>query len=129
MLGQGSITKEPYDGQAAWEKYRAPDAIAEEVHRQLRLAYGLAPDQIWPGPPRYVVYRDWTADPFGGECHAWRAGERSDEIRRRLIRLDPSAPVHVCGEAYSTFQGWVEGALESADYMLEQVFDLPPLHV
>jgi hypothetical protein len=32
--------------------------------------------------------------------------------------------VHICGEAYSAYQGWVEGALTSAEVMLQQAFGL-----
>ena len=28
---------------------------------------------------------------------------------------DPSLPIHLCGEVFSRSQGWVEGALETAD--------------
>jgi len=35
-------------------------------------------------------------------------------------------PVHVCGEAYSQEQGWVEGALQTAEIMLTKYFSLPP---
>jgi hypothetical protein len=30
----------------------------------------------------------------------------------------------VCGEAYSRNQGWVEGALETTELMLQEHFDL-----
>jgi monoamine oxidase len=32
--------------------------------------------------------------------------------------------VHICGEAYSVTQGWVEGALQTAERMLEEHFGL-----
>jgi hypothetical protein len=34
-------------------------------------------------------------------------------------------PVYVCGEAYSWFQAWIEGALMSAERMLQDHFALP----
>jgi monoamine oxidase len=35
--------------------------------------------------------------------------------------------VYICGEAYSNNQGWVEGALTSAELMLKESFKLPHL--
>ena len=34
----------------------------------------------------------------------------------------PSENVYICGEAYSNNQGWVEGALQTAQLMLEEHF-------
>jgi monoamine oxidase len=36
----------------------------------------------------------------------------------------PNEQVHVCGEAYSEQQGWVEGAFCVAERMLQEHFDL-----
>ena len=33
--------------------------------------------------------------------------------------------LYSCGEAWSTHQGWVEGALETSDNILERDFGLP----
>ena len=34
--------------------------------------------------------------------------------------------VYICGEAYSINQGWVEGALQTAELMLDEHFGLKP---
>jgi hypothetical protein len=39
---------------------------------------------------------------------------------------DADLPLYICGEAYSDAQGWVEGALQTADLMLAK-FGLSPL--
>ena len=43
-------------------------------------------------------------------------GLTSDRIAERVF---------LCGEAYSVSQGWVEGALNTAERMLEEHFGLP----
>jgi hypothetical protein len=64
--------------------------------------------------------RDWSKPPFGAGCHAWLPGARSWEIRPRLRAFglaDANAGLknaHICGEAYSDYQGFIEGALRSA---------------
>jgi monoamine oxidase len=95
--------------------------IVREVQRQLALAHGLTclPEPSW------ARYHDWTQDPFGAGWHVWRPGVRFWEVMPALRR--PSGEeVSICGEAYSLRQGWVEGALQSAELMLQERFGLPP---
>ena len=73
--------------------------------------------------PYYAVFTDWTADPFGGGWHFWDIGIDSSRVRRQMRKPFAELPLHVCGEAWSSQQGWVEGALESADEVLS--FFLP----
>ncbi len=75
--------------------------------------------------------RDWGREPFGGACHVWKPGSRSEDLMGRLqaFSLDGSKRskrnLHVCGEAYSDYQGFIEGALRSADRALATM-GLPP---
>ena len=43
-----------------------------------------------------------------------------------MQRPIPDISLHVCGEAWSTQQGWVEGALETADAVLERQLQVSP---
>ena len=47
-------------------------------------------------------------------------------VEERMMQPVPGVPVHVCGEAYSHDQGWVEGALEVTERMLQTHLDLEP---
>lgn len=63
--------------------------------------------------------RDWSRPPFGAGCHAWAPGAKSWEVRDRLTGFgfkerEDIKNLHVCGEAYSDYQGFIEGALRSA---------------
>ena len=63
--------------------------------------------------------RAWGKDDhIGAGCHAWKPRAKSWEVREHLkaFALDGAkeARVHVCGEAYSDYQGFIEGALRSA---------------
>jgi monoamine oxidase len=53
---------------------------------------------------------------------------RSHEVAERILQPIPGWPVHVCGECWSHEQGWVEGALQTAESMLQQHFGLPAVH-
>jgi len=70
--------------------------------------------------------RDWSRPPFGGAAHAWRPGHDAVEVARRLqafglVGREGITNVHVCGEAYSDFQGFIEGALRSAQACVDRV--------
>ena len=107
----------------------ASAALVAELQNQLRELHGLSSlanaDAADIVPPYAVKFRDWTGDPFGGGWHFWKIGARSKEVAARMRQPAPPHPVYVCGEAWSHQQGWVEGALESADDLLENVLGLP----
>jgi hypothetical protein len=62
--------------------------------------------------------RDWGKDPYGAAVHVWRPRARPAEVaeRFRAFALEGGAVpnVHICGDAYSDFQGFMEGAIRSA---------------
>ncbi len=51
---------------------------------------------------------------------------RSPHVKEQILKPADS-PVYICEEAYSDAQGWVEGALQTADMMLEKWFEVPVL--
>lgn len=106
-----------------WAKYKAPARMVDEVQRQLAVIHGLqfTPDVI------SASFKDWGDDPFGGGWNSWNIGVQSADVKSKILKPDPGSPVFVCGEAYSDAQGWVEGALETAELMLEKHFHIPPL--
>ena len=105
-----------------WFRYQASEAMVAEVNRQLGLIHGLS----YTPEVRNAAFRDWGDDPFGGGWNSWNIGVRSPEVKRRIIQPNDGQPVYICGEAYSDAQGWVEGALQTADMMLAK-FGLKPL--
>lgn len=94
--------------------------MVEHAQEQIRTLHGVeyVPDPIG------ARYHDWTRDPYGGGWHAWKAGYRYWEVMKRMRRPVDGEDVFVCGEAYSNNQGWVEGALQVAERMLEEHFGL-----
>ena len=74
--------------------------------------------------PYTAAYHDWSDDPYGAGWHAWKAGTRFWEIMPKVRKPLPDEEVFICGEAYSINQGWVEGALQTAELMLEEHFGL-----
>lgn len=71
---------------------------------------------------------DWAVNPFGGGVNFWNAGVDVSEVYWDMMQPFGSAaddlPIYVVGEGYSVFQGWVEGALWTAEAVLEDKFGL-----
>jgi monoamine oxidase len=51
---------------------------------------------------------------------------RSWEVKKAIVQPADEVPMYICGEAYSDAQGWVEGALQTAEDMLSRL-GVPPL--
>lgn len=105
-----------------WYRYHAPRAMVAELQRQLAVIHGLS----FTPEVQEAAFHDWGDDPYGGGWNSWNIGVKSWDVIRRIVQPDRKIPVYVCGEAYSDAQGWVEGALQTADLMLRR-FKVEPL--
>jgi monoamine oxidase len=105
---------------AHWRKHAAPAAMVETIHRQLMEMHGLS----YLPRPYAAAYRDWGEDPYGGGANFWNIHVNSNEVLHRIVQPQAPYPVYICGEAYSTAQGWVEGALQTAEILLQDHFGL-----
>ncbi|MGD9617643.1 MAG: M28 family peptidase [Alphaproteobacteria bacterium] len=107
----------------------APAALVAELQDQLREMHGLGNVTSREGAqivaPYYAVFRDWSQEPFGGGWHFWKIGENAEQVSRYMQKPFDNVPLYLCGEAWSRQQGWVEGALETADGVLERQLLLP----
>jgi monoamine oxidase len=117
---EGEAAESP--GSESWGKYVASDAMVREAHQQLQELHGLE----YAPKPYTAAYRDWQDDPFGGGVHFWRIGVKSWERLPKIIKPVRDVPAYICGEAYSHQQGWVEGALQTTELMLNTHFHLAP---
>lgn len=101
--------------QERWKHADVPSYMLEEVDRQLRRMHGVryAPE------PYTAACMDWADDPYGGGVHLWRVGYQSWIVERQMVK--PREDFYICGEAYSRNQTWVEGALETAEQVLEHL--------
>jgi hypothetical protein len=106
-----------------WSRHRAPELMVREAHRQLLEMHGVG-DRLDIPQPYAAAYRDWGEDPYGGGANYWHLHVNSAQVSREILQPKPPVQVFICGEAYSHNQGWVEGALETADQMLELHFGL-----
>ncbi len=93
-----------------------PERAATELCRQLSEMHGVEVPTPVDG-----IFVDWAAPPYYAGWHAWSPGWKSWEA---AATLRGTSGIHICGEAYSAYQGWAEGALTSAEMLLQDVFGL-----
>jgi monoamine oxidase len=99
----------------------APPEMIRHAQTQLSRMHGLDVPT-----PYLAAYRDWGAAPFGGAWHLWRVNADSVAIGRRMRRPLAAYNIHVCGEAYSGIQAFIEGALTSTELVLQEQLGLDP---
>ncbi len=107
-------------------------AFAGLLVKQLAEVHGLSPADV--PAPRAVYFQDWGQDPYGAGYHGWAAHynicDVMDRVRApyQLILDDPRPRTFVIGSCYSFDQGWVEGALCTAESVLRDFLGLEPLN-
>lgn len=110
-----------------WSKY-----ISHDYHNQAELKGNQAlqrmlAQQMHLNPRDIIAYgmRDWGRAPYGAACHLWRPGVQSWKIIEELtaFALNPGdrSNVHICGEAFSDYQGFMEGAVRTAYQVMTRI--------
>lgn len=111
----------PYASAAAsrsdCEALCAPGDLVASLRRQLGKLHGQANTPA----PDGALYFDWGRPPYGGAWHAWAPQIESWKIRPCMRQPNPRLGLFICGEAYSQRNGWVEGAINSAERTLERL--------
>ncbi len=69
---------------------------------------------------------NWGDEPYVSGWHTWNQGVKSWEVMPAVRTAIPGTALHIVGEAWSTDQGWVEGALETVEALLGEDLKLPP---
>lgn len=78
--------------------------------------------RIWDGSTRFD---DPASEQFGFGVHQWALHADDRQVMADLV--EPLPNLYTCGEAFSDYQGWVEGALRSTDLVLAKGFGLDPI--
>ncbi|AZZ97595.1 FAD-dependent L-amino acid oxidase [Pseudoalteromonas sp. R3] len=110
--------------------YPASTAVVEQATRFFKDIFNthyvpepiLTSARIWQGGVRFDVP---PSQQFGFGVHQWAVGADDKKVMEELT--EPLPNLFTCGEAFSDYQGWVEGALRSTDLALTKGFGLQPL--
>jgi len=95
--------------------------LAREVHREAQLVIGRTAIK-----PIAARFQNWSVDPYGGGWHYYALSHDGLVDGEAIVKPLAGRNLFVCGEAYSFAQGWVEGALERAEAVLQRHFGLKP---
>ncbi|GAB6261106.1 flavin monoamine oxidase family protein [Photobacterium sp. R1] len=106
---------------AQWLAHQAPESMVKEVTRQVNLIHNVSVGESAQTQPLQAAFRDWGDDPYGGGWNSWNIGVQSDDVANQIVQPLPQTHLYICGEAYSHSQGWVEGALQTAQLMLAKL--------
>lgn len=91
------------------------DILEKELSRQLEL--------LFPGVkipvPMWIKHYHWDMG-----AGYWKPGYNRKEIIPKITMPLAEHDIYICNENFSSHQAWVEGSLESADYVLEKL-DIP----
>lgn len=108
-------------GEDGREESCAPHHMQEAIKKMLSEVHGVDV----PHPSATKVIR-WSPKRAGAAFHAWNPGVDCASVMEKLANPVKGFPVYVCGEAYSKYQCWIEGALSSAEFMLDRYFQSSP---
>jgi hypothetical protein len=95
-----------------WEANQAERQQRKEMHRLLLRMHGVN----LASEPLDAAVMDWP-----DAVHLWNVGYKSWEVAERMIQPDENMHCYICGEAYSTYQTWVEGALQTSNSVLDRL--------
>jgi monoamine oxidase len=66
--------------------------------------------------PKWIRHCHW-----GNGAGYWKPGVDSKKAMREIIQPFKSENIYICGENYSSHQAWIEGSLETADMVLDEL--------
>ena len=114
-----------FDGAQGRGPRAASAEMARLAHEQLvEVVYGkplseVKKEGIDVPEPYYAHFQDWVKDPWGAGWHAFTAENNDVTLIPRIIHPIADENVYIVGECYSNVQGWVQGALNTSEVMLE----------
>jgi hypothetical protein len=99
------------------------ERAVSEMQRQLRLVHG---PEVNISEPTMAVMSDWSQDPYGAGYHMWAVGASAWKVAPVAREPMPGVNLSICGEAWSSHQGWSLGALMTAERTLQERLGLAP---
>ncbi|HLQ48674.1 MAG TPA: FAD-dependent oxidoreductase, partial [Candidatus Dormibacteraeota bacterium] len=96
----------------------ATPAMVDALYQYLGAVF---PSNTGIPPPVGTAFKHWGADPLECGWHYWRPGVDSVQLIADIVQPNPGHELYICGEAFSRWQAWVEGALESASTVVDRL--------
>lgn len=108
-----------------WKKYfnhspekdvQTTDGLTAVAQHQLSLMHGVkVPKAYW------ATFMNWDRPLTGGGWHFWKTGVKTSEILPKIQQPIKDQDLYLCNEAFSVQNGWTEGALVSAQKIVDLI--------
>lgn len=102
----------------------AKEVLVREILKQLSLMHQTEVKEEWV---RECIYQFWGRDPYGAGYHNFNSGYYIPAVMKTMRKPWAEESIHIVGEAYSNETGWVEGAYQTTELLLQEVMRLRPL--
>lgn len=90
-----------------WRQFKSEEEINKNIMIKIRKLFKFnIPEPIW------MKHYLWTEG-----AHYWKKGFYSEDYKSKIF--NPEKNLFIIGEAYSSYQAWIEGALETANKVLK----------
>jgi hypothetical protein len=103
-------------------RYGVSDLFEQRFREQLDRYHERYESGKGRSQPELILYMNWAHAPYHGGWHSWNLvrdpGLTPANVRSRMRQPFPEEAIYVCGEAFSQDQGWIEGALRTAEAVL-----------
>lgn len=106
-------------------EFGVSETFAERMHDQLWRFHRHNTELETPEKSVFAVFMNWAKEPYFGGWHTWKIGYNAASLQPKLMAPFIDSRLFICGEAFSADQGWIEGALKSAELMLTRHLDVP----
>jgi len=100
------------------KNYGTSERVVRRAQEQLQRVY----NNIETLPePVLALFKHWSDRPYYAGWHSWNMDTRPWVHAEMLVKPFAGLEIYTCGEAFSSEQGWIEGALKSAERVLERL--------
>lgn len=109
--------KEQEEFDSILQQYGTCDILLADAKEQLSQ---VAERAAVPQPLTGLLHH-WSDSPYFVGWHSWNIGYESWKTAEDMVQPFKQAELFTCGEAFSSEQGWIEGALKSTERVLEKL--------
>lgn len=106
-----------------WSAFDDDQKMMKEAHRQLTLMHS---DIDIPDPIE-ISYQFWKAESGTSGWHVWQPNVNEENVIKSMQQPSPSDDVFIVGACWSEEPGSVQGAIQTAECLMQNKFELKAL--
>lgn len=99
-------------------EFDSNEYLKEKLFKYLQIMF---PERF----PKYNIIHygiiDWSETSYGAAIHLWKPKYSSEDVGNILSSFGSEGNLHVCGEAFSDYQGFIEGCIRTTDSVITKL--------